>query len=136
VPYAVVAHPVRRLGPGRHVLPSPRRRSDRDARFTVRATSRPASPPPASPDRHARLAVRAGWGEDDGRDQRADRRASTLTYEPAGTSRRHPHGRDKSLGTAYSDHDLDVLLEAADPDTTPDAVGERHGSHAHEFTDA
>ncbi|MFC8424664.1 hypothetical protein ACFUN7_27945 [Streptomyces sp. NPDC057236] len=69
----------------------------------------------------------AGRGEDDGRDQRADRRASTLTYEPAGTSRRRPHGRGKSLGTAYSDHQLDVLLEAvgtADPDATPDGPEE------------
>ncbi|OEJ61089.1 hypothetical protein BGM19_26820 [Streptomyces agglomeratus] len=33
----------------------------------------------------------------------------------------HRHGRDETLGTAYSDHDLVVLLEAAGVDQ-PDTV--------------
>ncbi|GAA3503222.1 hypothetical protein GCM10019016_103320 [Streptomyces prasinosporus] len=53
---------------------------------------------------------------------------------------RHQRGRDKSLGTAYSDHDLDVLLEIADA-TAPchpgrPAAGEWHGSRTHTFTTA
>ncbi|MDV9195242.1 hypothetical protein [Streptomyces sp. Wh19] len=50
----------------------------------------------------------------------------------------HTHGHDEFLGTAYSDHDLVVFLEAAgihDPDAMLDDPRriEWRGGHAHEW---
>ncbi|MFJ3861918.1 hypothetical protein ACIPRL_37605 [Streptomyces sp. NPDC090085] len=53
----------------------------------------------------------------------------------------HGLGRDEILGTAYSDHDQVVFLEAAavvEPDASLDDPrwAERRGGHAHEFSAA
>ncbi|WP_351231279.1 hypothetical protein [Streptomyces sp. NPDC002133] len=53
----------------------------------------------------------------------------------------HSHGRDKILGTAFSDHDLVVFLEAAgiiDPETVIDDPRrvEWRGGCAHQWTAA
>ncbi|MFE0456314.1 hypothetical protein ACFW2D_34535 [Streptomyces sp. NPDC058914] len=50
----------------------------------------------------------------------------------------HLHGRDEILGTAYSDHDLVVFLEAAGIDDPVDILDdpqwvEWRGGHAHEW---
>ncbi|MEV4680547.1 hypothetical protein [Streptomyces kurssanovii] len=72
-------------------------------------------------------------------------RAPIVVHRPSPSGGRrvtvHLSGRDEILGTAYSDHDLVVFLEAAgidDPDTVIDDPGmvEWRGGRAHEWTAA
>ncbi|MFJ5817373.1 hypothetical protein ACIQGT_26265 [Streptomyces sp. NPDC093108] len=68
--------------------------------------------------------------------------APITVHQPAGTGGRRvtarTHGHDEFLGTAFSDHDLVVFLEAAgipDADTVLDDPRfiEWRGGHAHEW---
>jgi hypothetical protein len=71
--------------------------------------------------------------------------APIVVHRPSASGGRrvsvHLHGRDEILGTAYSDHDLVVFLEASgieDPDTVIDDPGwvEWRGGRAHQWTAA
>ncbi|QNP61568.1 hypothetical protein [Streptomyces genisteinicus] len=73
------------------------------------------------------------------------RTAPVVVHRPSATGGRrvtvHTQGRDEILGTAYSDHDLVVFLEAAgivDPDTVLDDPRwvEWRGGHAHHWSAA
>ena len=71
--------------------------------------------------------------------------APSVVHRPSPSGGRrvtvHLRGRDEILGTAYSDHDLVVFLEATgieDPDTVIDDPGwvEWRGGRAHQWTAA
>ncbi|TXS51928.1 hypothetical protein [Streptomyces sp. t39] len=73
------------------------------------------------------------------------RTAPIIVHRPSGSGGRrvtvHTQGRDEILGTAYSDHDLVVFLEAAgilDPETVLDDPRwvEWRGGRAHHWSAA